>query len=242
MTRSLHRVSFAVLIALMSAAGITACAAPGPDASPSPTAEAVTPTPTAAAPPIVTAVVLRPEHLELVDAAGVIVQELSYDAPTAELVDALTAVFGSDPELDVHPVGYETPQTDIYRWDGFEIHDDLMGHVVGDTPDTWTWYPDDVPDNREMNVFVIATAPAVGEVDIRADHDVRAGDDFETVAAAIGAGPDVVDDLLIEAGPELGPSEFLDFPNAYSVMWHARHNGTTTYTLVAPQNWGGGGV
>ena len=83
MTRRSRR---AALPALILAAGLafalSGCAPEAaPAAEPSSAPDTTAPTSTATADPLesVTTVVLRPEHLDLVDAAGTVVAELSYD-------------------------------------------------------------------------------------------------------------------------------------------------------------------
>jgi hypothetical protein len=244
MNRTTRRRSIAVSIALVVSAGLVGCtgtSAPDAQVSPSASTPATATASTPAPSPVVTTVLLRPEHLELVDVMGAVVTELSYDSPTSELIGALTAAFGEPPELDEHPVGYETPQRDIYRWGGFEIWDDLMGHVEGDDPSTWTWIPDDVPDTHDMNVTAVVYASSVGEVDIATVDDDQAGDDIEAIAQSRGREHDGFGSLSVETGPELGPRQRADSPNAYSVVFQP-WEGATTSRLIAPINLGVEGV
>ncbi|WP_395243586.1 hypothetical protein ACGGZK_15855 [Agromyces sp. MMS24-K17] len=207
-----------------------------PEASPAASAEQ--PTASVEATPEVVAVVLRPERLDLVDAARAELEQLSYDLDAAVLVAELTTVFGTAPAIEESPADCcEVPRTTIYRWPGFEVWDDHMGRF--DDADPTVWIDEDVPDDRDMNVVIIVTAPAVGAIPVTTSAGFAIGDDPSGLAGAISdfeglpfAG------IPMETGAELGPPEIEGSSNAYSVVLQAYEGAAGFPRLIAPLNVG----
>jgi hypothetical protein len=241
LTRRLRR---AALPALTLAAGLalalSSCAPEAaPAAEPSSPPETAAPAPTATADPLesVTTVVLRPEHLDLVDDGGVVVTELSYDDEAVAIVETLAKVFGIDAEIEEDPgVCCEAPRMTIYHWDGFQVLDDHMGYFTDD--DERNWIDEDGPDVREMNVRVAAESAAIGDVAVTAADGFAIGDDLDALDGRVdhAGGPDWVQ-VPLETGAELGPEMIEGMPNAYSVIVQVAGPDAEPQ-LVAPVNLG----
>ncbi|MEI5582749.1 MULTISPECIES: hypothetical protein [unclassified Agromyces] len=77
--------------------------------------------------------VLRPEHLDLVDAAGTVVAELAYDDDASAIAESLATVFGSDAEIEEFTAPCCEGSHDDPVPDGLEATacDSLMAEVVG---------------------------------------------------------------------------------------------------------------
>ncbi|WP_438853883.1 hypothetical protein [Agromyces sp. M3QZ16-3] len=231
----------AVAVAVLTASMLTAC--DPPEATVDATADAA-PTATPAAEhddplALVTGIVIRPLVLELVDDAGTVVETLSYDLPAEEIVEPLSAVFDSDPDVAEFGRCCEVPLTTNYSWPGFEVWDDQVGHW--DEADPTVWVPETGPDERETNVVVVATVPELDGVVLTTDLGFEVDADPSEVAAAVGselsgAG---VDQLPLEYGPELGESVIEGELNAYAV---ALQFGGDVRRIIAPLHLGVGGV
>ena len=111
------------LVAVFALSGCTFGTTPA--SSPSPEA-IVTPSPTPSVDPLTTVaeIVVRPEHLDLLDAAGVIVTTLSYDADAATLVSALSTVLAAEPAQTESAGGLESRPATSYEWEGVRVWDD----------------------------------------------------------------------------------------------------------------------
>lgn len=210
-----------------------------PAAEPSSPPETTAPAPTPSADPLasVTAVVIRPQGLDLVDGGGTVVEELSYDDDAVTIAETLAAVFGTDAEIEEDPGACcEGPRTTIYHWDGFRVFDDHVGYFTDD--DERNWIDEGGPDLRDMNVRVAAEAAAVGEVAVTAGDGFAIGDDIDGLGGRVdhAGGPDWVQ-VPLETGPELGPEVIEGMPNAYSVIVQVAGPGAAP-TLVAPVNLG----
>ncbi|GLI25938.1 hypothetical protein ARHIZOSPH14_01800 [Agromyces rhizosphaerae] len=215
------------VLAVVAALTLSGCAsAVEPVAAETPAAQPAvepspTPTPTEPADPLesATELVVRPEQLDVLDASGAIVAELSYDLPTDEFVGALTTVFGSAPDHEVLVATHRSPQIDAFLWDGFEVYDDLVGYRDGNE-----WVTTDEPDLSDMNVHVVAGRPAVGDVGIRTVEGYRPGDDLEWVDSIEGSASTRLPEVpwlvvAVETGPELGERWYDEVPNANSVVF-----------------------
>ncbi|MGR2753115.1 hypothetical protein [Agromyces arachidis] len=241
MTRPSRR---AALPALTLAAGLafalSGCATePAPAAEPSGAPETAVPAPTPSADPLesVTTVVMRPEGLDLTDAGGTVVAEVSYDDEAVAIVETLAAVFGSDAEIEEFAgVCCEAPRMTIYHWDGFRVVDDHMGYFTDD--DERDWIDEDRPDVRNMNVSVVAAAAAVGDVAVMAGDGFAVGGDIDALEGRVDhpGGPDWVQ-VPLETGSELGPEVIEGMPNAYSVIVQVA-GPVAEPTLIAPVNLG----
>jgi hypothetical protein len=230
--------ALAVAAALsLALAGCAPEAAPAAQPTSAPETAAAEPTPSADPLETVTTVVLRPEHLDLVDAAGTIVAELSYDDEAVAIVETLATVFGSDAEIEEFAgLCCEAPRTTNYHWDGFSVVEDHMGSFTDD--DEQVWIDEDRPDVRDMNVSVVADAAAVGDVALTTSTGFSIGDDLSGLPESIEhpGGPEWTQ-VPVETGPELGPRVFEGVPNAYSVVMQvAGPDGEPR--LIAPLNLG----
>ncbi|WP_353827469.1 hypothetical protein [Agromyces sp. SYSU T0242] len=241
MTRHLRRTALPVLI-LAAGLGIalSGCATDAePEPQPSVEPAAAPAAPTSSADPLesVAAVVIRPQGLDLVDGGGTAVTTLSFDDETAEIVETLSSVFGSDARVEEDPgVCCEAGRVTTYTWDGFRVIDDHMGQFSDDAERTWL--DDDGPDVHDMNVRVTVASAAVGEVAVIAGDGFAIGDDLDALEGRVDhpGGPDWVQ-IPLETGPELGPEEIAGTPNAYSVIVQVAGPGAEPH-LVAPVNLG----
>lgn len=241
MTRSPRRAALKTLtLAVGLALALCGCAPEAaPVADPSSAPETASPAATPSPDPIetVTAVVIRPEGLDLVDGGGRVVTQLSYDDEAVEIVETLAKVFGSDAEIEEDPgVCCEAPRMTIYHWDGFQVMDDHMGYFTDD--DERNWIDEDGPDVREMNVRVAAESAAVGDVALTAGDGFAIGDDIDALDGRVdhAGGPDWVQ-VPLETGAELGPEMIEGMPNAYSVIVQVAGPDAEPQ-LVAPVNLG----
>lgn len=135
--RSLSALTVVVAIAV----SLAACTAPVPDPTlrPTPTGEAIrptpTPTPTPGTEPVpvptaepitdandsldaVTALVARPEALELVDGRGSVVWSLDYLGSPADAVETVSRVVGREPVEEAIPGGSHQFPAIRHTWDG----------------------------------------------------------------------------------------------------------------------------
>ena len=69
-------------------------------------------------------ITVRPEHLDLVNGAGIVVGELSYDADAGTFVDTISTVLGGPPDVEEHPGGHEWHAWTSYTWPGLVVSDD----------------------------------------------------------------------------------------------------------------------
>ena len=192
---------------------------------------------TAPAEPAIASIVVRPEQLDLQDGSGTVVRTLSYDLSAEDFVADLTVVFGGKPTIEEDPGSCcESRPATRYRWDGFQVSDDHMGHFADD--DHSVWIPDDGPDIAGLNVEVQVTAPTVRGIAMTTAPGFEVGDDVGEFAELMGEPYDVDGyvEVPVETGPELGPPEVEGRTNAYSVViWK---DGADGFRLVAPVNIG----
>ena len=103
------------VVVVIAVAGmlLTGCVAP-PDPTPPPTStpmpsQSATPAPPTTAPiaadpapvdTVVAHITGRPEHLDLVNGAGIVVGELSYDADAGTFVDTISTALGGPPDVE----------------------------------------------------------------------------------------------------------------------------------------------
>ncbi|MRX42743.1 hypothetical protein [Agromyces kandeliae] len=241
MTRHPRRTGLPDLV-LAAGLGIvlSGCATAGePEPQPSVDPPAASAASTSIADPLasVTAVVIRPQGLDLVDDGGTAVATLSYDDETVQIVEILSSVFGSDARVEEDPGACcEAGRVTDYVWDGFRVIDDHMGHFSDDAERNWI--DDDGPDVHDMNVRVAADSAAVGEVAVIAGDGFAIGDDLDVLEGRVDhpGGPDWVQ-IPLETGPVLGAEVIDDTPNAYSVIVQVAGPGAEPQ-LVAPVNLG----
>ena len=234
--------------ALTLACALTGCLGPTPTATP----DAAPPTPSTASVPelaetadpleSVTAIVLRPEYLELRDAADATVQDLSYDLPAEEFAAALSAVFGTDPLIEEYGGSCcEARPATRYHWEDFTVADDHMGSFADD--DHSVWVPDDGPDYVDMNLSVRVTERDVLGIAVTTTGGFRVGDDVAELAARLGQPYGAMwFEIAVETGPELGPPEVEGRMNAYSVVVQGPAPEANGVRLAAPVNIGVDGV
>lgn len=241
MTRRSRRAALPTLtLAAGLALAISGCATEAaPAAEPSSARETAAPEPMPSADPLdsVTTVVIRPEHLDLVDAGGAVVTEVSYDGEATDIAATLEVVFGAAPEIEENGGSCcEAPRTTNYRWDGFHVVDDHMGSFTDD--EERVWIDDDGPDVRDMNVRVSADAAIVGDVAVVAENGFAIGDDIDALEGNVHrpGGPDWMQ-IPLETGPALGPPLFEGLPYAYSVIVEVAGPDADPQ-LVAPVNLG----
>jgi hypothetical protein len=191
--------------------------------------------------PVVTELVVRPEHLDLLNGAGTVVGTLSYDAAAEVFVDTLSGVLGGPPDVAEVPGGHEWPPTTRYTWPGVLVVDD---HERGG-------------EQLDMNVSARFTHPVVGDgIAVSTVQGFRPGDDLEAFAAQIGEQwhGTGYDEFPAETGPELGErmydassGTYWEYANANAVsvnLWGGATSADPTVTSVifAPWNFGIGHV
>lgn len=225
-------------LALGVAVSLSGCAAAGAAGagqqsgatqSPSPVISA-SPTPEASADPIAgtTALVIRPEVVEFVDSEGGVLRAVSFEAPAAEMVDALTVVIGSAPETSEHDGGLESPPGVYYEWAGLTVSDPEP--VDGLFPGL-------------SNLMLSVSAPSAGGIEsITTEQGYAVGS--ETAPILLENDWTVPEygafNFPAEFGPELGPASGDNpaYPNAWAVSISAESQATVIMHIVAPVNFG----
>ncbi|TFD85647.1 hypothetical protein [Cryobacterium psychrotolerans] len=111
----------AVGVLAMSLVGCASRAAsPAPAIGPSPSAS----DPAQTDPPAVAAAILvHSDGLRVVDAAGDVLETVTYFDPIADVVAVLTTAIGSDPVVEAHTGGSESSPGTFYVWDGLLLND-----------------------------------------------------------------------------------------------------------------------
>jgi len=217
----------------------------GTTPTPSPTADArpASPTPTAEPEPIdplttVTEVVVRPEHLDLLDAQGAVVTTLSYDAEAAAFLGALETVLGATPVPTEYGASIETPARTEYLWDGLMVTDDHE-EIVSENG-----YGD--YGQIDLNVSVYFMAPTVGSgVIVRTVNGYQPGSDAQALAAELGEpwSGNGYDQVRVETGEPIGEQQpYSEYENAYSVAINTWEWKGASNTIFAPWNFGIGHV
>ncbi len=207
---------------------------PPPDASApgsATTTPRATPSATPTAEPVdplaaVTAIIVRPENLDLNDAAGATIRTLSYNAEAAEFVRAMNAILGAEPTVTERPGGNETHPTTQYDWPGVQVFDD---HEQGDF-------------QQDMNLAVVFTTPQIGQgVTVATIQGFQPGGDLAGLAEWMDEpySADGYNQIQAERGPDIGPRELESYANANSVAGQD-YKGSTV--IFAPWNFGIGHV
>lgn len=219
-------------IAALSAIALSGCASqPGTTGAQSavPTAQPEASQHASATPsPIATVLVVRPESIELNDSTGTTLVTVSYDAPAAEMVEALSKAVGSAPEVREHDGGLEAPPGVYYEWAGLTVSDP--------EPEPGT-FPELT--NLQLNV----TAASVGNlVSVTTVQGYHVGSETAPILVENGW---TVPELAYfhfpaEFGTELGePSgENAAYLNAWAVSMSSEPPATAITSLFAPVNFG----
>ncbi|WP_157425794.1 hypothetical protein [Agromyces salentinus] len=184
------------------------------------------------------AIVVRPEHLDLVDSAGAVVTTLSYDAESAEFIDTLSTVLGAEPTPSEHGGSLETPPRTEYDWDGVRVTDDLDAKVPTENGPIYG--------EIDMNLSVLFTAPTVGDgVAVRTVNGFQPGGDAHALAIELGEPwyGNGYDQVRVETGEPIGEQQpYNEYENAYSVAVNTWEWQGASNTVFAPWNFGVGHV
>ena len=235
--RSTITVAIAAALALSGCTfGTAPVPTPSPDAvassTPTPTPEPVDPLTTVAA------IVVRPEHLDLLDAAGAVVTTLSYDAESAEFIGTLSTVLGAEPTVSEHGASMETPPRTEYDWDGVQVSDDHEGDVPAESGVNYG--------EVDMNVSVLFRAPTVGDgVAVRTVNGFQPGGDAHALAVELEEPwyDNGYDQVRVETGEPIGEQQsYTEYENAYSVAVNTWEWEGASNTVFAPWNFGIGHV
>ena len=233
MNRSVGKMSVVGLAVVGILMAGTACASNTSGADPA-AAPAVTPSssPSPEVDPLttVTAVVVRPEALELMDSTGSLVTSLWYGDPLDTMVGALSAVVGAEPATASYEAGLERPAGQTYSWPGLTLTDFLPpeGKFLG-----------------ESDYMLRFTADQVGDgIAITTKSDNTVGDDINLVADELGLSVDRDFapagrlSFLIEIGPELTTpaGENTAYPNAWAVHVSSSADSGVINNISAPVN------
>jgi hypothetical protein len=138
----------------------------------------------------VSTIAVRPLGLDLADASGAVVAQLSYFDDPASFVGALTTVFDAQPTLQSDEE-LATSDSYSYSWPGGL----LVAH-------------DRVDEGRP--IFVKFTGGSIGDGVAVTAGGYTPGDDLAAYAASVGLTIDGTDDgsrIPLEYGPEQGPSD-----------------------------------
>jgi hypothetical protein len=192
-----------------------------PSSSPSPDVDPLT---------TVTAIVVRPEALELRDGSGSLVTALPYEDPLETMLGALSVVVGAEPATASYEGGLERPAGQTYSWAGLTLTDYLPpeGKFLG-----------------ESDYSLDFTAGQVGDgVAITTESGHAVGDDINAAAAELGLSVDRVFAsaghlfFLIEVGPELTTpaGDNTEYPNAWAVHVSSTSGSGVINHISAPVN------
>ncbi|GAA3874724.1 hypothetical protein GCM10022381_16820 [Leifsonia kafniensis] len=192
-----------------------------PRAKPSATPSAEPVNPLAA----VTAIIVRPENLDLNDTSGATIRALSYDAEAADFVAALNDILGGEPTVTEFAGGMESSPWTQYDWAGVQVNDDHEANG-----------------ERDMNLSVIFDSPSVGQsVSVATIQGFQPGGDLAELAEWMDepftAGG--YNQIQAERGPDIGPRQFDTYANAHSVTGQ---DFTGSTVIFAPWNFGIGHV
>ncbi len=180
--------------------GLAACTSPSPMPSPpAPTPSVVetptpapTPTPTAEADPLaaVTAIVARPEALELLDSGGNVVSTLAYDGSVSDVISTLSSLLGEAPIDEPYDGGNHNPPGVLHIWDDALVVDERHYESVS-----------------APAIVVYFDAGSVRGLDLRTSTGVHVGDTFEAL------GDQIDPDLWTCSGWAV---EFVEVPSSHS--------------------------
>jgi hypothetical protein len=171
----------AVLLLSGCVAGVPASTAtPVPEPTSVSTAPA---TPSAEPDPLatVTAIVARPEAIELRDAAGIIVEEFSYLDDPGPVVATITELLGADPVVEDRSGNPHAAPSTAHRWDAFTL---------------WEQRREGGWSSVEYSIFsprfrVEITGPSAFGVQLTTDHGVQVGGSWAELLAEPGLGTNV---------------------------------------------------
>lgn len=229
------RVSGVVVIAIAAAVLLAGCVVSPPDPTQPPTPAPVPSSAAPAGPPppttepiaapepapvdeVITHITVRPEHLDLVNDAGLVVAELSYDAEAAVFVDAVSDVLGGPPSVEERPGGHEWFPSTRYTWPGVAVTDDHEPAGM----------------SADMNVDIGFTHPVVGDgITVSTVQGFRPGHDLEAFAGQLGEDWPASDyhAFPAETGPDIGDRMYSSWTDTY---WkYANAN------AVSVSDWGG---
>jgi hypothetical protein len=177
---ALTAVALSLVLALTGCFGGSPAGTPAPDAdAPAATAE---PTPSAApADPLstVTAIVARPESLELRGAAGDVVAELDYLGDVDHAIDSLTVVFGAEPSAEEYPGSSHFSPSTAHRWGAFELWE--RRYV-----DNWAEFAERARTLNQPSFGVVFTGPDAAGVALATEQGVVAGASWAALSAMPG--------------------------------------------------------
>jgi hypothetical protein len=239
---------------VIAAAGVllTGCVVAPPDPTQPPTStpmpsQSATPAPPTTAPvaaepapvdTVVAHITVRPEHLDLVNGAGIVVGELSYDADAGTFVDTISTVLGGPPDVEERPGGHEWHAWTSYTWPGVVVNDDHE-------PSGYS---------SDMNVMVQFTHPVVGNgISVSTTQGFRPGDDLRALADQLGEEwhGTGYDEFPVETGPDLGERMYDSWTDTYwkyananavaATQWNW-NDPSVTSVISAPWNFGIGHV
>jgi hypothetical protein len=239
LTKKVFTATSLTLAASMFLAG---CTSPEPTKEPSTSTAAPAPTdvpvplPTpsidreAATRAAITQIIVRPDHLQFTDAAGVELRAVSYDADAGEFVDLFTDLMGAQPSVREGPAGNHNPPFTEYTWDGFRLRDD---HERADRY------------QADMNIDVLFLAPELGprRIGVATVQGFKPGDDLRWLAEYMDEPPSSngeFNQVQAEHGPPIGEQQpGFAYSNAYSVTGQ-KLNGHDGSVIFAPWNFGVG--
>jgi len=178
----------------------------------------------------VTAIVVRPESLELMDGTGHLVASLPYEGPLGTMLGALSVAVGAEPATASYDGGLERPAGQTYTWAGLTLTD---------------YQPPEGEFLAESDYSLDFTADQVGDgVAITTQSGNTVGDDINAVADELGLS--VNRDFasaghlffLIEVGPELTTpaGDNIEYPNAWAVHVSSTSGSGVINNIGAPVN------
>ncbi|GAA1776005.1 hypothetical protein [Agromyces lapidis] len=169
-----------VMVAVLAMGLLAGCVAEGGGVPtpPATSARPTTPAPTPTVDPIdtVTAIVPRPDVVELRDAAGTVILELDYLDAAEPAVATIEQVIGSAPTVEDHPGNNHYPPTRTYRWGGVELREQRY-------IDRWADFADDERTLYRPGFTVSLTAPDSAGLTLTTEQGVAVGWTWVELAA-----------------------------------------------------------
>ncbi|MET0974605.1 MAG: hypothetical protein ABWX82_02920 [Leifsonia sp.] len=210
---------------------------PVASSTPTPTPAAI-PTPTATPDPApvdplttVTAIVMRPEALELRSPDGTVVASLGYMDSPADAVAALTAVFGAPPVVENHDGNSHFPPFTTHVWGALEVqerhYDEAAREVKNFNDIVWPRFA------------VYFDSPASGDIDLTTAQGSHAGDDWSTISDQTDVGIEGCNAVSVEVVRYDVVHEGYERTITAGVGARLSEDGAGILWLVSPELFGG---
>ncbi|WP_448809503.1 hypothetical protein [Agromyces bauzanensis] len=221
--------ALALLLSMTGCLGGSPAATSAPDVVPSSPGSSPTPTADPADPlTTVTALVARPEALELRAEGGTVVTSLDYMSSPADAVTALSTVFGAPPADEPYAGTNHAPAGVLHRWDTFVLEERLYDEDRRQAEGyDWVVWP---------RFAVYFDGPAAGSLILSTASGLQAGDAWSDAEADPGYDADLwtCTATSVEAVTTAVPSTWTG-PDRVNVIVMPSDDGATVKWIGAPE-------